>query len=201
MLRLADALIVSESRHKTLSALYREIVDAPDATNAADCLRIAPWAADDLQQPLGDFVVKEIVAYARAHPDEPVYISIDDSLAPKDPDTRHLEPVAFHHDHTQSTPKKPVYTNGTVYIEVRLQCGTLSYAYAHRLYLREKTVRRLNRERRDTEQPRLHFRSKYRLTREMLVALRAQLPAEVKIDHITTIHFVTMGKNTVNFLI
>jgi hypothetical protein len=40
--RLADAVIVSEARHKTLSALYALIVAAPDATNAADCLRISP---------------------------------------------------------------------------------------------------------------------------------------------------------------
>ena len=45
VLRLADALIVSETRHKTIAGVYRLIVDAPDASNGADTLRISPWTA------------------------------------------------------------------------------------------------------------------------------------------------------------
>ena len=40
VLRLADALVVSEARHKTLAGLYRLIVEAPDPSNGADTLRI-----------------------------------------------------------------------------------------------------------------------------------------------------------------
>jgi len=47
-------------------------------------------------------------------------VSLDDSLGEKDKDTRHLEAVASHHDHTQSQgKKKPRYTHGTVHVEVR----------------------------------------------------------------------------------
>jgi hypothetical protein len=71
-------------------------------------------------------------------------VSLDDSLDEKDKGTRHLEAVEYHHDHTKSQgPKKPYYTNGAVHVEVRLALGTRSYAYDWRLYLREKTVRRL----------------------------------------------------------
>src|SRR3989442_63223 len=45
ILNMADALLVCED-DKTLAALQRQFVDAPDASNMADCLRISPWEAD-----------------------------------------------------------------------------------------------------------------------------------------------------------
>lgn len=172
--RIADAVIVSEVPHKTLSSLYDLIVDAPDPTNAADCLRISPWAATDIREPLREFVLADLIAYANATGERTLFISIDDCLTGKDKGTRHLEPVDFHHDHTKGTPKKPAYTNGVVHVEVRVQLGTQAYSYDHRIYMREKTVRRLNRRR--APEDRLHFRSKYNLVREMLTTLADQLP-------------------------
>jgi len=40
--RLAEALVISEVRHKTIASLYRLIVGAPDSSNGADTLRIRP---------------------------------------------------------------------------------------------------------------------------------------------------------------
>jgi hypothetical protein len=85
-------------------------------------------------------------------------VSIDDSLGEKDKETRHMEAVEFHHDHTQSQGKKQVYTNGTAHIESRLQLGKLEYVFDWRLYLREQRVRKLNRKREQGE--RLRFRKK-----------------------------------------
>jgi len=176
VLRLADALIVSETRHKTIAGVYRLIVDAPDASNGADTLRISPWTAEDLRAPLRHFIVADLVTYAHQSDHWTLYVSLDDSLGAKDKGTRHLEAVEYHHDHTKSQgKKKPYYTNGTVHVEVRLELGTRSYAYDWRLYLREKTVRRLNRAR-DPEQ-RLHFRKKTTLAQEMLAELQQLLPA------------------------
>jgi hypothetical protein len=53
-----------------------------------------------------------------------------------------------------------------VHLEVRLELGARSYAYDWRLYLREKTVRRLNRAR--TPEPRLRFRKKTTLAYALL---------------------------------
>jgi Transposase DDE domain len=176
VIRLADALIVSDTRHKTIAGLYRLIVDAPDASNGADSLRISPWTADDLRAPLRLFTVTDLVAYANETNEWTLYVSLDDSLGEKDKDTRHLEAVAYHHDHTKSQgKKKPYYTNGTVHLEVRLQLGARSYAYDWRLYLREKTVRRLNRQR--MPEYRLPFRKKTSLARDMLEGLQQLLPA------------------------
>ena len=175
VLRLADALIVSEARHKTIAGLYRLIVDAPDPSNGADTLRISPWTAEDLRAPMRHFIVTDLVAYAQQTDQWTLYVSLDDSLGEKDKGTRHLEAVAYHHDHTQSQgKKKPRYTNGTVHVEVRLELGARSYAYDWRLYLREKTVRRLNRQR--APEQRLRFRKKTMLAQDMLMELQRLLP-------------------------
>jgi hypothetical protein len=175
VLRLADALIVSEARHKTLAGIYRLIVDAPDPSNGADTLRISPWTAEDLRAPLRHFIVADLVAYAQHSDTWTLYVSLDDSLDAKDKGTRHLEAVEYHHDHTKSQgKKKPYYTNGAVHVEVRLELGTRSYAYDWRLYLREKTVRRLNRQR--TPEQRLRFHKKTTLAHEMLTELQQLLP-------------------------
>ena len=180
VVRLVDALIVSETRHKTIASLYRVIVDAPDPSNGADSLRISPWSADDLRAPLRHFIVQDLVAYAQATKEWTLYVSLDDSLGEKDKGTRHLEAVAYHHDHTKSqSPKKPAYTNGTVHVEVRLQLGARSYAYDWRLYLREKTVRQLNRHR--APEQRVRFRKKTTLARDMLAGLQQLLPAGFRV--------------------
>ena len=57
VLAMADTVIVCESAHKTLTTLYDLIVDAPHPSNAADCLRISPWSADDLREPLREFTI------------------------------------------------------------------------------------------------------------------------------------------------
>ncbi len=172
--RIADAVIVSDSAHKTLSGLYRLMGEAPDPSNGADCLRISPWEGGEIREAVGKFVSEELVALSQTEGEKVIFISVDDCLSEKDKGTRHIEPVAFHHDHTKSSPSKPVYSNGVVHIEVRLQIGQVAYSYDHRLYLRGKTVRQLNRDR--PKDKRLRFRSKYALTREMLVQLKKQLP-------------------------
>jgi hypothetical protein len=51
MLNLADALLVCEDK-KTLAALQRQFMEAPDAANMADFLRISPWQAQDVRAAL-----------------------------------------------------------------------------------------------------------------------------------------------------
>jgi hypothetical protein len=124
VVRLADALVVSEARHKTIASLYRLIVDAPDPSNGADTLRISPWVAEDVRAPMRPFIVEDLVTYASQSGQWTLSVSLDDSLGEKDQDTRHLEAVEYHHDHTKRQgPKKPVYTNGAVHVEVRWELG------------------------------------------------------------------------------
>jgi hypothetical protein len=175
VLNIADTVIVCEAPHKTLFTLYDLLVDAPDASNAADCLRISPWKAEDLREPLREFTIGDLMQLASLMEAEALFVSIDDSLTEKDKDTTCLEGVDWHHDHTKSQGKKQVYTNGTQHIEVRLQLGTKAYVYDWGLYLRQQTVRRLNRKR--PKGNRLRFRTKYRIVRAILSDLQQRLPA------------------------
>jgi len=174
ILNLADALLVCEDE-KTLAALQRQFIKAPDASNMADFLRISPWKAADLRSALRINQVNWAVAQAeRLGLPKVLYINIDDSLGEKDQDTRHLEPVDWFHDHRESTKSKPVFKNAFCYLAANLRIGKIVVTVDLRLYLRAKTVRRLNRQRQLGQ--RLPFRSKNSLACSILAALRPLLP-------------------------
>lgn len=77
-------------------------------------------------------------------------------------------------DHAANGKGQTRYCKGAVHI-TWIQIGSWSYTFTSRLYLRQKTVRRLN-SRRPKEQ-RLRFKSKYHLAREMLEELQSCLPS------------------------
>lgn len=175
VLNLADALLVCEDE-KTIAALQRQFIQAPDASNMADFLRISPWRAEDVRSALRRNQVNWAVAQAeQLGLPKVLYINIDDSLGEKDKNTCHLEPVDWFHDHSESTPNKPVFKNAFCYLEANLRIGKMVVTVDLRLYLRERTVRRLNRQRQAGQ--RISFRSKNSLARSILEALRPLLPA------------------------
>jgi len=175
MLNLMDALLVCEDT-KTLAALQRQFIEAPDASNMADFLRISPWKAEDIRNAVRLHQVNWAVAQAeRLGLPKVLSINIDDSLGEKDKDTRHLEPVDWFYDHSGSTPGKPVFKNALCYLEANLRIGKMVVTVDLRLYVRAKTVRRLNRHRKPGQ--RIPFRSKNSLAKIILEALRLLLPA------------------------
>ncbi|MEO0644685.1 MAG: transposase [Cyanobacteria bacterium J06650_10] len=172
--RLVEALIVSRGR-KTLASLYRQWVDAPDESAVSDFLRVSPLTDDELNQSVSGFALRDLLRRAELEGVEPVlYVSVDDSLTHKDKATHALAGVDIHHDHNASSNGRAAYGKGMVHVSCRIQVGAHSYPFAWRLYLRAKTVRRLNRTRAKGE--RLRFKSKYQLTQELLQTLKAQLP-------------------------
>lgn len=174
LLRTADAVIVCEGR-KTLANLYRQLVDAPDVSAVADFFRVSPWEAEEICQALKSFTIADMLQRAKEEGAEPIiFVSIDDSTTRKDKDTHALEAVDWIFDHSASGKGQTAYCKGAVHITLRVQIGSYSYTFAWRLYLREKTVRRLNRQR--PKEKRLRFKSKYRLARDMLAELQAILP-------------------------
>jgi len=179
ILNMADALLTCEDT-KTLAALQRQFVEAPDASNMADFLRISPWRADDIRTALRAHQAAWLLAEAeRKGAPKVLYINIDDSLGEKDKATRHLEPVAWHYDHSESTKTRPRYKNAFCYVVCTLRAGNNVATVDLQLYLRQKTVRRLNRQR--PKGQRLSFRTKYRIARQMLVELRPLLPKGWKV--------------------
>jgi hypothetical protein len=179
ILRLADALLVCDST-KTLAELQRQFVECVDASNLADTLRIAPWAAEGLRCPVGQVLIHEALARARAAGTlAAIYVSLDDSISRKHKQTRHLEPVDWHFDHVESTPYKPRHANGLAYLDCNVWIGGFAITFDVRMYLREKTVRRINRQRSPGE--RIGFLSKMHLARLMLQALRPLLPDDIPV--------------------
>jgi hypothetical protein len=80
MLNLMDALLVCEDT-KTLAALQRQFIAAPDASNQADFLRISPWQAAAGRAALRASQVNWVVAQAeRLNLPKVLYINLDDSL-------------------------------------------------------------------------------------------------------------------------
>jgi len=174
LIQMVDALLTSNET-KTISGLYRLIKGQPDPKNGADFLRESPWEAEDVGSPRKRWMVNKFLELASTmNIAFEIFIGIDDSLGKKGKATQHLEAVDYHHNHTESTRRKQAYTNGYVYVEVHLQIGPLGFLFDTRLFLREKTVRRLNRER--PAERRLHYCSKYALARQMLVELATLLP-------------------------
>jgi hypothetical protein len=176
LVNLADGLLVCEDT-KTLAQLQRQFLDAVDPSNMADFLRISPWSADRVRRALRVNQVAWALAEAeRRGLPKVLFLNLDDSLGEKNKATCHLEPVAWFHDHNESTKGRPRYKSGFCYLECTLRIGTLVVTVDLRLYLRAKTVRRLNRRRRPDQQ--LSFRSKNRLARSILHDLQPLLPKD-----------------------
>ena len=179
LLQMVDALLVSNDT-KTISGLYRLLKGQPDPKTGADFLRESPWEPNDVSTPRKLWMVNKFLELAgKLDIAFDILISIDDSLGKKGKATKHLDAVDIQHNHNESSRKKQAYTNGYVYVEVHLQIGPIDFLFDTRLYLREKTVRRLNRDR--LPEKRVHYRSKYALAREMLVELTELLPKGHKV--------------------
>ena len=71
LLRTADAIVVCEGR-KTLANLYRQWVDAPDASAVADFFRVSPWEAEEIYQALGPFAIADMLQRAEEEGVEPI---------------------------------------------------------------------------------------------------------------------------------
>jgi len=176
LLQLTDALLVCQDR-KTLAVLQRQFLDASDPSNWADFLRISPWSADLLRHALRRQHLGWLLAEAqRQGLPKVLFLNLDDSLGKKDKQTHCLEPVDWFHDHNESTPSRPCYHKAFCYLECTGRVGNLTATLDLQLYLRAKTVRRLNRHRPPGQ--RLSFRSKNRLARAILEAVRPLVPAD-----------------------
>ena len=179
LLRMLDGILMCE-RRKTISGVYRQHASRPDPKNGADFFRESPWDAVALGQRRKQYLLQQMLRIGQqVNLLKVIKVSIDDSLGKKGKATKALDVVAHQHNHSESTGKKQVYTNGYVYVAVHVHFGPFGFTFDIRLYLRAATVRRLNRQRRQqsVDGPRVPYRSKYTLTHEMLVELAAILPA------------------------
>jgi hypothetical protein len=160
-------LLVAAPRRKTLAQLAALELPGVDPSNLADFFRISPWDPEDLRLPLLEFMI----AFLKGrNPDPlcPIYLTLDDSLTPKDKGTSQLESVDWHFDHNQ---KRTIKAGNHVVLGIHW--GTYHFPLLWRLYLRECTVRKLNRRR---KKGKLRYRSKLALAQEMLQQVVSLLP-------------------------
>ena len=180
VLNVADALLVATGE-KTLANLHRQFVETTDVSNMADTFRIAPWRAEEILGPLNLQLMKEAIDRVHKLPPKDAFllVSIDDSLAIKDPYTRHLEGVDWHYDHSAGRRGRKQLQNSMAYMGCHVTVADWGFTFAIHPYLREKTVRRLNRQR--SEEKRLHFISKPRLAQQLLRELRELIPSDIAV--------------------
>jgi hypothetical protein len=176
---VADGLLVTDAP-KTLAEIQRQFVSYVDPSNIADTFRIAPWTAEDIREPLAGFLIQTALErMERLGQPRRLLINLDDSLAIKDPSTHALQGVDWHYYHSHSQKKRHRYQNGLAYLACNIVAGDWTFTFTIRLYLREKTVRRINRHR--PPEQRLHFICKYRLARQILEHLRRLIPRDVEV--------------------
>lgn len=173
LINLVDAMLVCNGK-KTLSSLYRQIAGEPDPKTAADFFRESPWEREDVGLGRKQAMLLQFLAFAKQLGLAKILVSLDDSTGKKDKATRHLEAVCYHHDHNDGSRGKPKYVNGFVYVEIHIQIGPIGFTWDTRLYLRERIIHKLNRQRQPEN--RLHYRSKYALAHAMLTELAPMLP-------------------------
>jgi len=170
---VVDSLIVCEST-KTLSALNRQLLEPKDVYALADFFTYSPWDSEQVCLQIGYYLIKWALEHSPK--DCPIFISIDDSMTKKPKESKNFEPVDWHYDHLGGGSS---YSHGLGFIICRIQMGNYSFTVNHRLYMREKTIRRLNRSR--PKEKRLKFRSKYSLARTMLVDILPLIPKGRKV--------------------
>ncbi|MGF1504741.1 MAG: transposase [Anaerolineae bacterium] len=176
VMTVVDGLVMGEGT-KTLSALCRMQVSQPDPRTLADAFRKGRWSARSIRDHLRRGLVKQLLVLAgQCNTDRQIIISLDDSIIHKHKDTAKMEGVDWTYDHVASKPGRPVYVKGVTYLMCRIHIGPLSFTVDLRPYLREKTVRRLNRQR--PKDKHLPYRSKTSLARTMLRELHTLLPTD-----------------------
>lgn len=165
-----DSIITLDAR-RSLARVNRLLGNPTDQSALSDFFTYSTWDEEAVRQAaqraLVDWMLSEKQKYA---PDVPILISVDDSLAKKPKTSQHFEPVEWHFDANGGRR----YGHGVVFLTLHMEYGHRSAPINWRLYLREKTVRRLNKRR--TLEKRLNFKSKPTLAMEMLSEISPLLP-------------------------
>jgi hypothetical protein len=95
---------------------------------------------------------------------KPVILSIDDVKLVKPLETNNIEFLDYYKDY----PKENEYSNQVQLVTLKVACNNISFSLAFKIYLRKKTVSRINYHRRKENKPLLSFKTKYSLAKELL---------------------------------
>lgn len=175
VIEFMDALLACEGT-KTIAKLNRLILDATDQSAFTDFFTYSPWSNNDLTKQLQRFLVNWVAAENKSSfLQKPIYISIDDSQNRKPQASLHFEVTDWFFNTTEGRG----YYYGVSFINVHISCGQRSTPITLRLYLRQSTVRRINRHR--GKNNRISFKTKYSIVKEILTELAPLLPKGVPV--------------------
>jgi len=175
VIQFMDALLACEGT-KTIAKLNRLILDATDQSAFTDFFTYSPWSNGDLRKQMLHFLINWVAAENKASLlQKPIYISIDDSQNKKPKSSLHFEVTDWFFNATDGRG----YFYGVSFINVHISCGQRSTPITLRLYLRQSTVRRINRHR--DKKDRIPFKSKYTIVKEILTELAPYLPKDVPV--------------------
>lgn len=170
-----DSIITLDGR-MTLARVNRLLGKPTDQSALSDFFTYSTWDDEAVKQAaqraLVDWMLSEKHKYLS---DEPILLSFDDSLAKKPKTSHHFELVEWHFDANGARR----YGHGLVFLTLHMEYGHRSAPINWRLYLREKTVRKLNRKR--TLEKRLRFKTKSKLAKEMLTEITPLFPASTPV--------------------
>jgi len=164
--------MISGDTAKNASALSRLWGHWRHPTSVADFFTYSPWSPKRVMAAYQRVLIPYVCAGADAT--HPIFIAIDDSLAKKPKTSRHFEAVDWHFDSCAGRG----YGHGVGFVTIHITCGKRSAPAAWALYVREKTIRRLNRRHRRQQNPvrKLSFRSKQTIVRQSLREIEPYLP-------------------------
>lgn len=163
-----DSIITLEGTH-SLAKVNRVLGQPTDQSALSDFFTYSTWDEEAVRQAAQRYLIAWMLS-EKPPADAPILLAVDDSLAAKPKTSHHFEPVEWHFDATGGRR----YGHGLVFLTLHMEYGHRQAPVNWRLYIREKTVRRLNR-RRPLER-RLLFKSKLTLAQEMLSEISPLLP-------------------------
>ncbi|MFQ5632157.1 MAG: transposase [bacterium] len=170
-----EALLACEGT-KTIARLNRLILDATDQSAFTDFFTYSPWDDAEFRQSTRRALVEWVLAENQStFAPQPFLIKIDDSYNSKPKESLHFEVTDWHFD----TSKGRGYGYGVVFVTVHISCGRRSAPIALEIYLRAKTVRRLNRKR--EKGSRIPFRTKLTILKKIFRELAPLIPENTKV--------------------
>lgn len=154
---------------RTLSAINRSLLEPLHPSSMADFFTYSPWNHEEHIRAYQEVMIKWVVEDKQKNFLRPfLLISIDDSLSKKPKESKHFALVDWHFDAKEGRR----YAHGISFITLHIQCGHRSAPMNWRIYLKAKTVRRLN----PQSKERIPFKSKMVLAMEMLQEIQPLLP-------------------------
>jgi hypothetical protein len=170
LINFMDALLACDGTI-TIARLNNLIYHSTDQSAFTDFFTYSPWNDSQLRQNTRLSLVKWVLEEnLNSFFSEPVYITIDDSKSLKPKTSKSFDITDWFFNTTDSHG----YYYGSSFVTFHFSCGKRSIPFTVYPYLREKTVRRINRHR--SKNKKIPFKSKYTIAKEILNELSGYIP-------------------------